>query len=564
MTNPSELRRCVNQVERRLLVRRCLAAWPGCAAAAFGAAACLVVVDHFQPLGIVASSVVMIALAASMIASLAWAWLRRDDASAAAVELDRRCELAERASSALALGATVADEPPAAQAVRADAERALARVDVAASFPLAPSRRAAWPLVPAAVCAALALLIAPRSPVVDPAAAAVDRAQVQESTEALAKKLAQKRRTAESLKLAEAQRLLEKLQEETKRLQADGQLDRKEALVKLNDLAEQLEGRRREVGGAEELKKQLSRLRSKHSGPADKLAQSLGKGDYRGASDQLQQLRKQLEAKGLDDKQKEQLAKQLDDLQRQLDDLAKKQEERRREAEQQSAQGLKSKKSGGDAGASAEKLAELSQMAAGAAAEDKQLQQLQRALENAVDNLNLARGDQAGQALNDLQQQLDALAAQSDELQLLDGGLQDLAECKAGCCRGDGQGTGQAASNGGAPGNRQGQGGQGQQALVGQGGTKPGVGTSRNENPTDVDDKNAFNSRVRTEVGTSPLEVVGPMDGPNAKGRALQAIREQAAAVVDGGESQPVANQPLDRSRRDQKRQYFDALRQAD
>jgi hypothetical protein len=566
MPDISPLRRGVLQVERRLFVRRVLAVWPWCATVSLGVAALLVVVNRYRPLGIVATSTLLAATGVSIAAALAWAWLRRDDATAAAVELDRRCGLAERVSSAMALGATASDDPPAAEAVRLDAERALARVNVAASFPLAPSRRAAWPLPAAVGLAACALLLAPRDPVVDPAAAAVaEQAQVKESAEALAKKLAEKQRTAESLKLTEAHKLLEKLQEETQRLQADRQLDRKEALVKLNDLAEQLEDRRRAVGGAEELKKQLSRLRSKHSGPADKLAQSLGKGDYRGASDQLQQLRKQLEARGLDDKQKEQLAKQLDDLQRQLDDLAKKQEERRREAEQQLAQGLKSKKSGGDAGASAEKLAELSQAAAGAAAEDEQLQQLQRALESAVDNLKQARGDEAGQALDDLQQQLDVLAAQNDEMQLLDGGLQDLAECKAGCCRGDGQGTGQAASNGGAPGDRQGQGGQNQQARAGQGGTKPGVGTARNENPTDADDKNAFDSRVRTEIGdAAALRVVGPTDGPNAKGRALQAIREQAAALAEGGEPQPVANQPLDRSRRDQKRQYFDALRQAD
>jgi hypothetical protein len=177
--------------------------------------------------------------------------------------------------------------------------------------------------------------------------------------------------------------------------------------------------------------------------------------------------------------------------------------------------------------------------------------------------LQEGRGDDAGQALDDLQRQLDNLAANSDELQLLDHGLQDLAQCKAGC-RGEAEGAGQTDPAAGPPGDRPGRGGEGQQAQAGRGGSKPGVGTENNENPTDVDDKQTYESRVRTEVGPAELRVVGPTDGPNAKGRALQAIREQAAALAEGGEPQPVANQPLDRSRRDQKRQYFDALRQAD
>lgn len=562
MATPSLLRRCVSQVERRLLVRRWLAVWPWCATAALGVAAVLVVVDRLRPLGIVATSAVSIAAGLSVVAALAWTWLRRADAATAAVELDRRCGLAERTSSALALGPASSDDPPAAEAVRSDAERALTTVNVAASFPWMPSRRAAWPLVPALALAALALSLAPRGSVVDPAAAAVaEQAQVQAATAALSRKLAEKQRTAEALKLAEAQRLLEKLQDETRRLQTDERLDRKEALVKLNDLAEQLEARRRAVGGADELKKQLSRLRSKQSGPAEKLAQSLTKGDYRGASDQLQRLRKQLESNDLDAAQKEQWAKQLDDLQRQLDDLAQKQAERRREAERESAQGLKSQSNDDGAGISAEEAAELSRKAAAAAENQEQLQQLQRALENAVDGMQQGRGDDAGRALSDLQRQLDDLAARSDELQLLDQGLQDLARCKIGC-RGDGEGAGQNDPTGGAPGERPGRDGQGRQAQAGRGGSKPGVGTANNENPTDADDKNTFESRVRTEVGAAEFRVVGPTDGPNAKGRALQAIRDQAAALAEGGEPQPVANQPLDRSRRDQKRQYFDALRQ--
>ena len=65
-------------------------------------------------------------------------------------------------------------------------------------------------------------------------------------------------------------------------------------------------------------------------------------------------------------------------------------------------------------------------------------------------------------------------------------------------------------------------------------------------------------------TGDGPLRIVGPTDGPNAKGRALEAIREQAEALAEGADPQPVGNQPLDRSRRAQKRQYFDSLRQAD
>lgn len=565
MADSALLQRCLRQAARRLWADRFLAALPWCLLAASMIGAMVVVVSRYRSFGITVSAMLCGVLACAVAAALIAAWWRRGDALGAAVELDRRCGLDERASSAVALMEDSSLDSPVAQSLLADTERVLADVDVAAAFPLAVSRRWYRPLVPALAAIGFALWFAPSGPTLPGAVAAVAAAaQVKESTAQLEKKLTEKKQRAEELKLVEAQKLLEKLQEETHRLQTDGKLDRKEALIRLNDLAKQLEDRRRAVANTQELQQQLSRLRTKESGPAEKLAQALGRGDFRRASEQLQRLREQTKAGGLDDKQKQELEKQLDELQKQVDETAQRQQQRQEAAAKQLAQGLQKKESN-DAGApSPEEMSALSDKLAAAGAENDSLQRLKKSLEDAAEGMKQGRSDAAQQALDNLQNQLEDLAAQNDERQLLEGGLQDLADAKAEMGQGDGPGNQAADAAGGRPGGPNGREAGGHGDRPGRGGLQPGVGTARNENPTTEDPARLFDSRVRTSVGAGPLHVVGPSDGPNAKGRALEAIREQAQALADGAEPQPVANQPLDRSRRAQKREYFDALRKGE
>jgi hypothetical protein len=573
----SRIQHHVAQVERRLLAARAFSVWPWCACAMFVAAAAAIAVDKYAPFlhraQLVWSTVLGMATGLSVVAALVWAWLQRDDTVTAAIELDRRCRLQERVSTALAMRDAPEDDRAAA-AVRADAERALQRVDVAASFPLAASRRWAWPLVPLAAALAATQLVSPVAPPPAEATPTVT-AQVRESAADLERKLNEQRREAERLQLAEAQKLLEQLQEEARQLRDADKTATREALMKLNDLGQKLADRREQVSGAKELQKQLSRLRSKEKGPAEKFTESLAKGDYRQAASELEKLRRQLDTGKMSGEQQQKLQKQLDSLQKQVEDLAKAQEQRNEDLKQQLAQQeAKSSKPGGESGEAAQddqgpkgmSPAELSQKMAEASDQQQQLDNLQQSINDAARNLEQGDAKGAKEALGQLQDQLDELGDKLSEMKLLDEGLLNVEETKSDLAQGEGDEQQPGQSGKGKPGQPGDQ--QNQQAQTGQGATQGGPGNgigdqpgNRPENPTAANDKDAFDSRVRAEARPGEMRVIGPTDGPNAKGQALEMIRAQTDAAVEQGPAPALDRRPLDRSRREQKKQYFDALR---
>jgi hypothetical protein len=173
-------------------------------------------------------------------------------------------------------------------------------------------------------------------------------------------------------------------------------------------------------------------------------------------------------------------------------------------------------------------------------------------------------------SLGELQDQLDNLGGKLEEMKLLEQGMLDIDEAKSELTQGDDE-EGQEGKSGkgsqGRPGDQ-----QNAQAQNGQGGppngaSGDGIGNqpgNRPENPTVENDKDLFDSRVRAQTKPGEMRIIGPTDGPNAKGEALEIIREQTESVKEQGPAQALDRQPLDRSRRDQKKQYFDALRKAE
>src|SRR5262249_23299996 len=117
-----------------------------------------------------------------------------------------------------------------------------------------------------------------------------------------------------------------------------GEDDRRQAMVKLNDLNKELEKRREELRGGERLRDQLEQLKNLTKGPADKLADALKNGDLKQAAKELQALKDQLQNGKLDDKAKEQLAKQLDNMQEKLKAAADKQKKLEEDLKQQIAE----------------------------------------------------------------------------------------------------------------------------------------------------------------------------------------------------------------------------------
>ncbi|MBA4016395.1 MAG: hypothetical protein C0483_04330 [Pirellula sp.] len=589
----SSLDRRIAAAQRRWMLVRFVRALPWCATVSFLAAAAAIVAGKYMVSGPAWSTLLGAATGATLGAALVWSIATRPAHLQTAVELDKRCGLQERLSSALSTRAGAADNAapsPMAEAVYLDAERAAERVDAKQAFPLTLPRRAAWPLVPAAIAVGLAIWFTPQI-TTNPAGETVEAAptaQVQEHAKELVKKLEERRKEAELMKLAEAQRLLDKLREEALKLQSADKVGQKDALLQLSDMASELAERRKDVGAAQQLQKELSKLRSKKKGPADEFSEALSQGNYRGAADKLEQLRKELAAKQLDPEKKKQLEQQLEQLQKQLEQMADARKEMQKDLEQKardaaeapgkSGEQSNSGKQGGDANnpsgapnpgerggddpvALAESLSQL-------AAENSELEALKNSFEQAAQSMQ--SGDDAGaeKSLESLQEQLEQMAQQAGESELLQKSLDDLAECKSGMCAGGKPGDAQQGQQGGKE-QRPGAGQQGVAQGKSQQGRQPGglqpgrgVGPGLGKESANTDGGGGFDSRVRGDVGAGPMRAVGPTDGPNAKGKVLDTIRRQADAVAGNTETQKLEHQALDRSRREQKKQYFDALRQ--
>ena len=145
-----ELRTQVRRAAWRLGLQRFVAVLGWCLTATLLAALALVVIDKFRPLRIIPEAWIGGAVGLGFLAAAVWAMFSlRKPLDAAALEIDRRCGLKERVSTALSLSRQQ-DASPAGQAVLADARHRIQRVDVAGSFAIRPSRRLLWPLLPAA------------------------------------------------------------------------------------------------------------------------------------------------------------------------------------------------------------------------------------------------------------------------------------------------------------------------------------------------------------------------------------------------------------------------------
>ncbi len=318
-----ELQRQVRRAQRRLAWQRLVGALGWCWFTSLLAAVALIAVDKYHPLGVADWIWGVAALAAGLLAALAWTVLTRRKPLDAAIEIDRRYHLKERISSTLAMPVETR-QSEAGQALVEDALRRVGRIDLAEKFAVAPPRQLAVPLLPAVAAVLVALLVSPaavnQQASGNSATAAETKQQVKKATEMLRRNLADRRQQAEKQGLKDATDLLKKLEEGSKQLAEEPQ--REKAMVKLNDLSRQLQQRRQELGGAEKLKQQLDQLKKVDQGPADKLAKALAHGDFKKAAEELKKLQEQLDNKKLDAKQKEDLASQMQQMEQKLKQMA--------------------------------------------------------------------------------------------------------------------------------------------------------------------------------------------------------------------------------------------------
>lgn len=527
-----QLERQVRQARWWLGVQRFLGVLGWCCFAAMVVALAVIVVDKFWPTGVAAWIWGTGAVGLGLATALGWAVLRGRGPLEAALEIDRRCGLKERVSSTLSMS----DEDrhtAAGEALQEDALRRVRRVDVGEHFRVSPGRQIFLPLVPAVLAVLVVLFIHPAG-VENPAAADSDvKKQIDKSAKSLRQKLLEQRKLAEEKGLKDAQHLFEQLEEGVEELTAKNPGDRKRALVKLNDLARELQERRQRLGGAENIQKQLKQLKSTTRGPADKFLQQIKQGDFKKALDELKKLRDDLAAGKLGEEEQAALAKQLAEMQQKLQDLV----DAHREAEKDLEKRLQQARQEGREG-DAEKLQQQLNKLQQQLPQMNQLEDLANKLGQCANCLQDGQLQNAEGLLGQLQADLNGLQQEFQELDLLDQAMEGLGECRnqmnCGICGGAGCG-----------------------ACQGEPGVGMGEGRGIGPRPEEETDVGFRPSNVPQKVGPGAASVVGEADGPNIPGSVQQRIQEQYDSPRHEA-ADPLAGRRMPRSHREHAREYFD------
>ncbi len=493
---------------------------------------------------------------AACLGAIIWAFLHRAGMLQTAVEVDERFKLKERLSSALSLSDRERDSKAGLALVKDAAGRA-ETIDVRDRFQLAPNRQALLPLLPAALL--LILFFLPNAVAADPVKdlQAEKDNQVKVAIEEAKKKLKEKINEMETKGLKDAKADLKSLEKKIDNLSKDSTDDKRDALVKLNDVKKQLEEQARKLGGdSSEMKKQLNQLQDVSKGPAKQLAEALSNGEFEEAKKAIKELVEKLQNGKMSDVEKQQLAKDLDKLAEQIEKMAEEHEKAKQELKDKIKKALEQ----GDLA----KAAQLQQQLEKKEQQDQQMKKMQKMAEQVKQcaecmkqgngqpkqgqngqQQNQQQGNQGGQqALKDAIKSLEEMGEQMDELQKDMGQLEDLEDmmeqieqAKNACNGCEGQKDAPPKWQDWAKG----------------GGRGAGLREKEEE------DTGSYKSRVKGKVQQGETVVTGNADGNNITGKSVSEVREMVKSSISK-KSDPLENQKLPRAQREHARQYFEKL----
>lgn len=489
----------------------------------------------------------------------AMTWKNRASQLDVAVEVDKRFGLKERLSSAMALSADVA-ESNVGRALVEDAENRAEGIDVRDQFQFRPTWRALLPIVPVLILAALIFIPNAEKKAVATEPEKLDRKRVEVAIKEFKKKVEEKREQMAAKGLKDADPNLKSLEKKFDKLLDEKNTDKKNALVKLNDIKKQIEERRKELGGDnKELKESLNKLKDVGQGPAKQLADAMSKGDMEEAKKAIKALADKLKAGDLNKIEMKKLAKDLEQMAKELKKIAEKHEQDKKKLEDAIKKALEE----GDL----DKAAQLEQQLEEKKAMDKQQEKMKKMAENLQKCADCMKpggnGDpkkgkggekkpgqngeqqaqamkEAGESLEDLAEQIKDLQQQMDEMGALED-LEDLAEeCK----------KAMGGMPGGMPADKP-------QWADWQKGEGPGGG----KRDLEKEDTGNFRSRVKGKLQRGETVVTGDADGKNITGRSASETRELVRDSMSK-DSDPLENQKLSRAQREHAEQYFRALRE--
>lgn len=486
-------------------------------------------------------------------------WMNRASKLDAAVEVDRRFGLKERLSSAMVLTPEVAGSN-VGQALVEDAVNRAEGIDVRDQFQFRPTWRALLPIIPVLILVALIFIPNAEKKAVATEPEKLDRKRIEVAIKEFKKKLEEKREQAAATGLKDADPDLKSLEKKFDKLLDEKNTDKKEALVKLNDIKKQIEERRKELGGdSKELKDSLNKLKDVGQGPAKQLADAMSKGDMEEAKKAIKALADKLKAGDLNQIEMKKLAKDLEKMANELKKIAEKHEQDKKKLEDQIKKALDE----GDL----DKAAQLQQQLDQKKAMDKQQEKMKKMAENLQKCAECMKpggnGDpkkgqngqqqqpgqngeqqaqamkEAGESLEDLAEQIKDLQQQMDQME----NLEDLEEMAEEFKNAMNQGGGKA---GGMP-----------KMADWQKGEGPGGG----KRDLEEEETGSFRSRVKGKLQRGETVVTGDADGKNITGRSASETRELVRSSMSK-DSDPLENQKLSRTQREHAEQYFRALRE--
>ena len=493
-----------------------------------------------------------------LIASV-WTYVVRRDALSAAIEIDRRYGLKERVSSTLSLAPSELDSE-IGRALMDDAVRRVARIDVREQFRVAPGWPLALPLFPAAVVILLTLFVAnavpPKKTDASDNAAAEARKQVKKSTEELKKKIEAQRKKAEEKGLHDADAIFKQLQDGLEKLSSKDDVDRKKALVELNDLAKTLEKRQKELGGAEKIRDKMQQLKNVEKGPADKVAKAMQDGNFKKALDEAKKLKDQLEKGELTKEQREQLAKQLNEMKDKVQEAVDAHKQAKAELEKE----IQKKIDAGDTKGAGELQTKLDQLMK----QDKQMGKLQEMADKLAKGAQAVKEGDPKEAANQMAQiadKLEKMAAEMEELQTVDEMMNEIADAKdaMNCKECEGEGCEHCQGKGNGKGEGKGKG----KNKNGRPGDGLGEGRGYGDRPEEETDKSFFDTKVGAKPKAGEAFRAGFADGKNLAGKSQQEIKEQITNSLST-DPDPLTNQRLPKAQREQAKQYFERIRKGE
>lgn len=493
-------------------------------------------------------------IAVGLIVAGVWTYAIRRTKLDAAIELDRRFGLKERVSSTLALTPSELNSD-AGQALMTDAIRRVERIDVKEQFRVAPTWRLLLPLAPALALLVLAML--PNAAMKQAEAGSETTPEIKKQIKTAAIKLQERiresQKKAEELGLQDSD-VLKEVNKELDKLAGKDQTDRKDALIKINDLAKEIEKKKQGLGGAEQMRKELDKLKDIAKGPADKMADALKQGDFGKAQEELKKVTEELKNGAMGKEDMEKLTKQLEQLQEKLQQAVEDQKQAREQLQRQ----IEQKLSEGNVAEAAKMQQQLDQMNQNAAEKQQMMEQLAMKLGEASKALKEGDPKEAAEKLDKLAGDLEKAQQQLEQAENLQEVLDQLAEAKdaMNCPSCQGEGCAQC----------QGTGKQGDK-MAGDKGKKSGDGKGKGKGQGERDeeetDKSFYDTRVAADAKKGQSVRIGDASGPNKAGKSQETIKEEVRASL-AKPPDSIEDVTLPRDQRENAKQYFERLRKGE